>query len=52
MLDEKPFYQQVESQCTKVKQVISLAKEITRHEINYLLNFECKMTSLEFIKMK
>ena len=49
MLDDKSFYQQVESQSTKgimkkVQIVISLAKEFTRHEINYLLDFECKQS--------
>ena len=49
MLDDKSFYQQVESQSTKgtmkkVKKLISLAKEITRYEINYLLDFECKQS--------
>ena len=47
MLDNKSFYKQVESQSIKgtmkkVKKVISFAKEITRHEINYLLDFEYK----------
>ena len=49
MLGDKSFYKQIESQITKetmkkVKNVISLAKEITRHEIGYLLNFECKQS--------
>ena len=49
MLDDKSFYKQIESQSTKetmkkVKEVISLAKEITRHEIDYLLDFECKQS--------
>ena len=49
ILDDKSFYKQIESQSTKetmkkVKKVISLAKEITRHEIGYLLDFECKQS--------
>ena len=49
MLDDKSFNQQVESQSTKgtmrkVKKLISLAKEITRHEIRYLFDFECKQS--------
>ena len=47
MLDDKSFYKQIENQTTKdtmvkIKKVIGLAKEITRHELNYLLDFECK----------
>ena len=49
MLDDKSFYKQVECQSIKgtkkkVKNEINLAKEITRNEINYLLDFECKQS--------
>ena len=45
MLNDNFFYKQVDSQCTKetmknVKKVIKLAKDITRHELNYLLDFD------------
>ena len=47
MLDDKSFYKQIENQTTKdtmkkIKKEIGFAKEITRHELNYLLDFECK----------
>ena len=47
MLEDKSFYKQIENQTTKetmkkLKKVVSLLKEITRNERNYLLDFECK----------
>ena len=48
MLEDKSFYKQIENQTTKEtmkklkKKVVSLLKEITRNERNYLLDFECK----------
>ena len=47
MLEDKSFYKQIENQTTKetinkFKKVVSLLKEITRNERNYLLDFECK----------
>ena len=54
MLEDKSFYKQIESQTTKkvtmkkLKKVVSLLKEITRNERNYLLDFECK-SSMFFI---
>ena len=41
MLNDNSFYKQLDSQCTKermkkVEKVIKLAKDITRHELNYL----------------
>ena len=47
MFEDKSFYKQIENQTTKetmkkLKKVVSLLKEITRNERNYLLDFECK----------
>lgn len=47
MLEDTSFYQQIGKISTKetmkkMKKVIHLAKDITRHELNYLLDFECK----------
>ena len=47
MLEDKSFYKQIENQTTKDtmkknKKVIALAKEMTRNEMNYLLDFDCK----------
>ena len=47
MLEDKSFYKLIENQTTKetmkkLKKVVSLLKEITRNERNYLLDFECK----------
>ena len=60
MLDDKSFYKQIENQTTKytmkkIKKVIGLAKEITRHELNYFIsilnaNQVCFMASQKYTK--
>ena len=47
ILEDKSFYKQIDNQAlkdtmNKIKKVMRLAPEITLHEQNYLLDFECK----------
>ena len=47
MLEDNSFYKQINNQAlkdtmNKIKKVMRLAPEITLHEQNYLLDFECK----------
>lgn len=47
ILDHKSFYKVLGNESTKqtmkkITNVMNLAKDITRHEINWILDFECK----------
>ena len=50
MLEDNSFYRQANDDCSKstfkkIKSLIKLSGDVTRHEIDYLLNFEFKSSS-------
>ena len=50
MLEDNSFYRQTNDDCSKstfkkIKSLIKLSGDVTRHEIDYLLNFEFKSSS-------
>lgn len=61
MLNDKTFYKKTNEQCTKatfqkIRKTISTGKDLTRKEIEYLINFDCKTSFFtdyrKFIKVK